>query len=114
MRPRGSRSERAENLADVTIAGWLLKAKGRSIRADRPWPRNRPWRALAEDDHAEHFVLGDVFGARGADDLAVFHDRDAVGEIEHVVNVVADEENADALGLELFDEFADLRGFLRP
>ena len=44
-----------------------------------------------------------------ADDLAVLHHRHAVGEIEHVVDVVADEEDADAVGLELLDELADLR-----
>jgi hypothetical protein len=37
----------------------------------------------------------------------------AVGEIEHVVDVVADEEDAEALGLESPDEVGNLRGFLR-
>ena len=36
------------------------------------------------------------------------HDADAVGEVEHVVDVVADEEDADALCLELLDQLADL------
>ncbi|ENN88049.1 hypothetical protein RHSP_51373 [Rhizobium freirei PRF 81] len=71
------------------------------------------WRHLAEDDHAQHFVLGDVFGAGVADDLAVLHDRDAVGEVEDVVDVVADEEDADAFLLQLLDQLADLRRFLR-
>ena len=45
---------------------------------------------------------------------AVLHDADAVGEIEDIMDVVADQEDADAVGLELLDQFADLRGFLRP
>ena len=49
-----------------------------------------------------------------ADDLAVLHHRDPVGEVEHVMDVVADEENADALRLELLDELADLRRLGRP
>ena len=43
-----------------------------------------------------------------------FITADPVGEIEHVVDVVADQEDADAFGLELLDQLADLRGFLRP
>ena len=35
--------------------------------------------------------------ARGADQPAVLHDREPVGEIEDVVDVVADQEDADAL-----------------
>ena len=51
---------------------------------------------------------------RRTHDLTVLHHADAVGQIEDIVDVVADEEDADALGLELLDQFADLRGFLRP
>ena len=39
---------------------------------------------------------------------------DPVGEVEDVVDVVADEEDADALGLELLDQLADLGGLGRP
>ncbi len=39
--------------------------------------------------------------------------RNAVGEVEHVVDVVADEEDADAFLLELHDQFGDLRRLLR-
>src|SRR5260370_21228960 len=70
-------------------------------------------RTFAEDDHPQHFVLGDIRRSPDADDLAVLHYRDAIGEIEDVVNVVADEEDADPLGLQLLDELADLRGLLR-
>ncbi len=51
---------------------------------------------------------------RGADEPAVFHHRHSVGEVEHVVDVVADEEDADPLLLELDDEFGDLLRLLRP
>jgi hypothetical protein len=42
-----------------------------------------------------------------------FITRDAVCEVEDVVDVVADQEDADAVLLQLFDELADLRRFLR-
>ena len=42
------------------------------------------------------------------DDLAIFHHSHAVRKVEHIVDVVADKEDADALGLELLDELADL------
>ncbi len=48
-----------------------------------------------------------------AHDLAVVHDRDAVGQVEDVVDVVADEEDPDALALQLTDEVAHLRGLRR-
>ena len=44
----------------------------------------------------------------GVDDPAVVHDADPVGQVEDVVDVVADQEDADALVLELADEVADL------
>ena len=46
-------------------------------------------------------------------DPAVVHDADPVGQVEDVVDVVADEEDADALGLELPDEVAHLGGLGR-
>jgi len=58
-------------------------------------------RALAEDDHPQHFVLGNVTDAGGADGAAVLHHCYPVGQVEHVVDIVADEEDADALGLQL-------------
>ena len=48
-----------------------------------------------------------------AHDLAVVHHRDAVREVEHVVDVVADEEDADAFLLQLPDEIAHLHGLGR-
>jgi hypothetical protein len=98
----------------VSPLTYRAKAKRRSSVHHRPWPRNCAGRTFAEDDHAEHLVLGHVLDAAGADDLTVLHDRHAVGEIKHLVDVVADEEDAEALGLELLDELADLRGLGRP
>ena len=43
---------------------------------------------------------------------AVLHDADPIGQVEDVMNVVADQEDADALGLELLDQLADLRRLL--
>ena len=50
----------------------------------------------------------DVGLADGVDEPAVVHDADPVRQVEHVVDVVADQEDADALGLELADQVADL------
>ena len=54
--------------------------------------------------------VGDVdLALDGVHDPAVVHDADPVGQVEDVVDVVADEEDADALVLELADQVADLR-----
>ena len=45
-----------------------------------------------------------------ADHARRLHHGDAVGQIEDVVNVVADQEDADAFLLELLDEVAHLGG----
>src|ERR1700722_15733807 len=79
-----------------------------------PGPGMAPGGAFAKDNHAEHLVLGHVPDAAGADDLAVLHHRHAVGEVEHVVDVVTDEEDAEALGLGLLGVFAYLCGLRRP
>src|SRR5690242_11573041 len=65
----------------------------------RPGSWNRRGRHLAEDDHAEHFILGDVGRASAADHLSVLHHHHAVRQVEHVVDVVADQEDPDALCL---------------
>ena len=56
----------------------------------------------------------DVGLVDGVHDPAVVHDADPVGQVEDVVDVVADEEDADALVLELADEVADLGRLGRP
>ena len=48
------------------------------------------------------------------DDAPVVHDADPVGQVEDVVDVVADEEDADALVLQLPDEVAHLGRLRRP
>ena len=55
-----------------------------------------PMMIIAEDLVGGHVVLVDR-----ADDPAVVHHADPVGQVEHVVDVVADQEDPDALGLEL-------------
>ena len=57
----------------------------------------------------EDLVRRDVVLVDRVDDPAVVHDADPVGQVEHVVDVVADQEDADALVLELADQVADLR-----
>jgi hypothetical protein len=44
---------------------------------------------------------------------AVEHHADPVRQVEDVVDVVADEEDADAFGLQLLDQVADLGGLGR-
>src|SRR3954469_4928026 len=61
------------------VQGNLWSARART--------RGRARRAFAQDDHAEHLVLRDVGHVRGADELAVLHHADPVGQTEHVVDV---------------------------
>src|SRR5438445_9933045 len=56
---------------------------------------------LAHDDHRQHLIGGHIRFPDGANQAAVKHHTDAVGKIEHVVDVVADQEDTDALGFEL-------------
>ena len=98
-------------------------------RAPRPAPRARRSEAqcsastssrrelrrrLAEDDHPEDLVGRDVGLVDRADEPAVVHDADPVGQVEDVVDVVADEEDPDALALQLPDQVPDLRRLGRP
>ncbi len=48
---------------------------------------------LAHDDHPEHLVLGDLVLVDGPDELARGHDADPIRQVEHVVDVVADQED---------------------
>src|SRR5262245_16592917 len=61
---------------------------------DLAWP-------LAEDDHAEHVVRRDSRLVDRPDDPPVVHHADPVGQVEHVVDVVADQEDPEAFLLEL-------------
>ena len=62
----------------------------------------------------EDLVGRDVGLVDDADDPAVIHDRDPVREVEDVVDVVADEEDADPFALQLTDEVAHLGGLGGP
>ena len=48
------------------------------------------------------------------DELALEHDRDPVGQVEHVVDVVADQEDAEPFLLQLGDQLVDLGRLGRP
>ena len=63
---------------------------------------------------AEHVVGRDLGAFDGAHDPAVVHDADPVRQVEDVVDVVADQEDADALALQLADQVPDLRRLGRP
>ena len=71
-------------------------------------------RRLAQDDHAQDVVGGDLFAPDRSDQRAVVHDADPIREVEDIVDVVADEEDADAFRLQLLDELADLLGLRGP
>jgi hypothetical protein len=78
-------------------------------RHDPPRVLRRP-PLLAQDDHREHVLAGDVGHAHGVHDRAVLHHRHAIAHVEHLVHVVTDEEDADALGLEPADRVAHHAG----
>ena len=48
------------------------------------------FRQFAKNDHAEDLILRHLVGAARPHFAATGHDKDAVGHIEHVVDVVAD------------------------
>jgi len=54
-------------------------------------------RVLAHDDHGEDLIFGDIVLVHDSNDLAGMHHRNAVCEVEHVVDVVADQEDPYAL-----------------
>ena len=62
--------------------------------------RPRPWRgvgrAFAEDDHPQHLVLGDLVSSRVPTSCRSSSPH-PVREVEDVVDIVADQEDADAL-----------------
>ena len=41
-----------------------------------------------------------------ANHLSVFHNRDPVCKIEHIMNIMADQENSDAFFFQLLDQIA--------
>ena len=68
---------------------------------ERAGPRRCAGRTFAQDDHAQHLVLGHVARAGRAHHLAVLHHADTVGQVEDIVDVVTDEKDAYPIGLEL-------------
>ena len=73
----------------------------------RPQAGMRPTMIMASTSS-----FADVRGRAAADDAAVLHHRQPVGEVEHVVDVVADQEDADALVRQFADQRADLARLL--
>src|SRR5712692_5156056 len=68
-------------------------------------------RQFAHDDHGQDLVGCHVGFVDGADQSAVEHHADAVGQVEDVMDVVADEEDADSLSFELLDQGPNLGRF---
>ena len=66
----------------------------------------------AADHHGDEPVLGDVGDAALADEAAVAEDGVAVGDAEDLVELVADEEDRLALGLQLLDQREELGDLL--
>ena len=76
----------------------------------RAGTRQGPRRTFAENDHAQDLVLGDIADTGGADQPTILHDIDAVGEVEDVMDIMTDEEDADAFLFQRESEIADLPG----
>mmetsp|Transcript_27482 Transcript_27482/g.50762 ORF Transcript_27482/g.50762 Transcript_27482/m.50762 type:complete len:370 (-) Transcript_27482:67-1176(-) len=60
---------------------------------------------FTQDDHSQEVIVGYVLDVNRANELAVLHDRGAVTQLHHIVDVVADQEDTDAFGLQLRDQF---------
>src|ERR1700720_3122860 len=71
-------------------------ASGLALSWRRAGTRLAPRRTFAENDHAQDLVLGNIADTGGADQPTILHDIDAVGEVEDVMNIMADQEDADA------------------
>ena len=92
---------------------WGLSGKWRP-RSRRSPDFHFALRPLAGNDHAEHLVLGHIRGPIRPHKPSVLHHREPIREIEHVRHVVRDQEDADAVGLQLTDQIADHSRFLWP
>ena len=68
---------------------------------------------LAADHHAREARLGRALARNGVDPLAAPQDRDPVGDLEHLVQLVADEDDRRALLLEALDDPEQLARLLR-
>src|SRR5690606_4446553 len=67
-------------------------------------------RQFADDDHGEDVVHRDVVAIDGPDHTPLEHDADPVGQVDDVVDVVADEDDSEALLFELADQMGNLLG----
>src|SRR3984893_6254104 len=110
--PEGSASARTrENLDGATAPSQSADtAAGLALSWRRAGTRQAPRRTFAENDHAQDLVLGDIADTGGADQPTILHYIDAVGEVEDVMDVMADEEDADAFLFQRESEIADLLG----
>ena len=68
---------------------------------------------VAADHHPCEAVLGRAFARDGVDPLAAPEHRDPVGDLEHLVQLVADEDDRLAVGLQAADDREELARLLR-
>ncbi len=68
---------------------------------------------LAADHHAREPFLGRAFARDRVDLLPAAQDGDPVGDVEHLVQLVRDEDHRHALGDETFEDLEQLDGLLR-
>ena len=64
---------------------------------------------LAADHHADDVVAGDIVGGVGADVLAVAKHRELVGDLEQLVHLVGDVDDAFALRAQTADDLEQMR-----
>ena len=76
--------------------------------ARRGAPSSRPQQHLATDHQLGEALLGRPGGGQRLDELAAPQDGDAVGDLEHLVQLVADEDDRHALAYEGLEDPEEL------
>ena len=64
---------------------------------------------LTEIDPLDFLVVAQLPRCSGTEDRTIVDDIGAVGYLQSLADVVVGNENADLLGLEVLDEFLDLK-----
>src|SRR5450631_4844549 len=92
------------------LASRATASVGLALSWRRARTRHARRRTFAENDHAQDLVLGDIADTGGANQPTILHYIDAVGEVEDVMDIMTDEEDADAFLFQRESEIADLPG----
>ena len=72
-----------------------------------------PKQHFAPDHESGELLLGRTRGGQGLDDLAPSQDRDSIGDLEHFVQLVGDEDDRHPLALEAREDAEQLACLLR-